>query len=224
MDCYARTMSIIEDRQSGDDYQLCRAFSDMKSDLNGFTDYLQLTPAMFYGILVGFFVVEVILMHINTQISKPPFGERWKGFWFPILIFCLVMALPLSKVMNATAFCVMNPFDDFCHNLDFECLDILRKQSSNAKNPDLMGSRNHDYGEIIGNVQHELPGLNPQVSNVICFIALPVGSYFTIENVSIIASDTNFIRLMDWINSIFMISTLFLKLMIFYPTKRQKYH
>ena len=51
----------------------------MKSDLNGFTDYLQLTPAMFYGIIIGFFVVEVILMHINTQASKPPFGERWKG-------------------------------------------------------------------------------------------------------------------------------------------------
>ena len=72
-------MSIIEDRRSGDDYQVCRAFSDMKSDLNGFTDYLQLTPAMFYGIIIGFFVVEVILMHINTQTSKPPFGERWKG-------------------------------------------------------------------------------------------------------------------------------------------------
>ena len=110
------------------------------------------------------------------------------------------MALPLSKVMNSTAFCVMNPFDDFCQNLDFECLDILRTQSANAKNLDLIGSRNHDYGEIIGNVQHELPGLNPQVSNVICFIALPVGSYFTIENVSIIASDTNFIRLMGWIS------------------------
>ena len=113
------------------------------------------------------------------------------------------MALPLSKVMNSTAFCVMNPFDDFCHNLDFECLDILRKQGANTKNPDLIGSRNNDYGEIIGNVQHELPGLNLQVSNVICFIALPVGSYFTIENVSIIASDTNFIRLMDWINSFY---------------------
>ena len=191
---------------------------------------------MCYVIIIGFFVVEVILMHINTQASKPPFGERWKGqestndsagsslthhqvirsehlcvtvlrnskleflkgFSFPILILCLVMALPLSKVMNSTAFCVMNPFDDFCQNLDFECLDILRRQSAN--NPDLIGSRNHDYGEIIGNVQHELAGLNPQVSNVICFIALPVGSYFTIENVSITASDTNFIRLMDWIS------------------------
>ena len=79
MDCYSRTMNIIKDRRSGDDYQLCRAFSDMKSDLNGFTDYLQLSPAMFYGIIIGFFVVEVILMHINTQISRPPFGARWKG-------------------------------------------------------------------------------------------------------------------------------------------------
>ena len=79
MDCYSRTMNIIKNRRSGDDYQLCRAFSDMKSDLNGFTDYLQLSPAMFYGIIIGFFVVEVILMHINTQISRPPFGARWKG-------------------------------------------------------------------------------------------------------------------------------------------------
>ena len=52
----------------------------------------------------------------------------------------------------------MNPFDDFCKNLDFECLNVIRRQTSNTEHPDLIGSRNDDYGEVIGNIQHELPG------------------------------------------------------------------